>query len=1031
MPTESEGQIPTAAAVAAALFEAEARAAAEAPPRRPTATYRLQLHAGFGLDRAAAIVADLHALGISDVYLSPFLTARAGSTHGYDVVDHRAINPEVGDDAAHDRLLAALDRLGMGRVLDVVPNHMGLGPGNPHWMDLLEHGRAARGARFFDVDWDPVKEELADRVLLPILDDQYGRVLESGRLTIERRGGRLVLEGAGYTLPLAPRSYAAVLGRRYDDLVARLGEDHPHAQEYLSIWAAARNLPPATDVAPARAAESRREAEVIQRRLGRLCAESPEVAEFLDRNVASFRGIPGDPTRFDELHRLLEQQAYRLAFWRTAAEEINYRRFFDITDLAGLRAEDPAVFEASHTLILDWVGRGGVTGLRIDHPDGLADPLGYFARLQEATFLRACRNRLADDHPGADWQAVGPLVQTRYREALAAEPGGPLARRFPIVAEKILSRGEDLPDDWPIDGTVGYEYLNVLNGLFVDPAGAEAIDAAYGEFTGDRAVFAEVVHQSKQLIARASLASELNMLARQLNRVSERERGSRDFTLNELRRALGEVVACFAVYRTYIRDGEPLADRDRGQVERAVARARRRQPDIDPSVFDFVRSALLLEHPEGASADDRAQRAQFVARFQQTTGPIQAKGLEDTAFYRWVRLAALNEVGGDPDRFGTSPSAFHALNAQRLRSWPGALNTTATHDTKRGEDARVRIDALSELADEWRTRLARWSRINARRKPEAHGAPAPDAREEYLFYQALVGSWPFGGPDDAAPEGLVDRLQEYMSKAVREAKLNTSWTDRDPSYVEAVTRFVADALAGPDAALFLRDFLGLQRRVARVGVVNSLAQALLKVASPGVPDLYQGTELWELSLVDPDNRRPVDYDRRRELRLAIERELAEGVPRAEIAARRLDEPDDGAIKVYLLMTLLNHRREHADLYARGVYRPLEADGPRRANLVAFGRYREGCTVVAVAPRLVAGLMGDDSNRWPLGPNAWGETRLILPDPARSIRWRDLLTDRSILPIDSADGSIALDLADVFAVLPVALLIGEGAATAGN
>lgn len=1011
--------------LAESLLEAESRALAGSPPGRPASTYRLQVHAGFRLADVEAVADYLHDLGVTDLYLSPHLDARPGSTHGYDVFDHGRLNREVGTDEEYDRLNARLAALGLGRVLDIVPNHMGIGGPNRYWMDVLETGPQAPSARFFDIDWDPVKEELEGRVLLPVLEDQYGVVLERGLLRLEREGGAFFIRYHDHRFPLSPRSYALILERRDDELERRFGHNDPDAMEYRSIRDSARNLAPRAELDPARVAPKLREKEVIKRRIGRLCGENPGICRFLDESLALFRGVPGDPRSFDLLHQLLEEQVYRLAYWRVAAEEINYRRFFDINELAGLRTEDPVVFDRVHDLILCWVARGGVTGLRIDHPDGLADPKGYFQRLQESLLLLSCEARAGAEGVGrGDWPAAAEEIRRRYRALAESEPGSPLARRFPVVAEKILSRGEDLPDDWPIDGTVGYEYLNALNGLFVDPSASESIEATYAEFTGDREPFPEVLYRAKQLITRASMSSEINMLARRLNRVSERDRRSRDFTLNNLRVALREVIACFPIYRTYVRPGEPVSARDRGYVEAAVARARRRNPQIDASLFAFLQRALLLELPEGLDAGDREQFETFVLKFQQTTGPVQAKGLEDTSFYRQVKLASLNEVGGDPTRFGTSPSAFHALNAQRLGRWPGSLSTTATHDTKRGEDTRIRIDVLSELADEWRTRLARWSRWNARKKVEFNEAPAPDAREEYLLYQTLVGAWPFGGPDDGVPPGFTERIQQYMLKAAREAKLNTSWTDPDPAYGEILTRFVAEVLESPDAGPFLNDFLPFQRRIARVGVVHSLSQALLKLASPGVPDTYQGCELWDFSLVDPDNRRPVDYAHRRELLGQIRERLRLGTSRLDLARALFAEPEDGAIKLYLIWTVLNHRRSLLNLYEQGTYRPLDCEGDLKSNVVAFGRYREGRTAIAVAPRLVAHLMGDEGRVAPLGRDAWGETRLLLPDaPGLPRRWRDLLTDR-LLELEDADGRPALAVGDLFEVVPVAMLVDE-------
>lgn len=1020
------GPTPSPAEVEAdALFEEAAREAAEHPPRRPRATYRLQLHRDFRLVDVEAILDYLDDLGVSDAYFSPYLAARPGSTHGYDVFNHGEINPEVGSDEEHERLVSRMLDRGLGRVVDVVPNHMGITGGNPLWFDLLESGPQARSARYFDVDWEPVKEELEDRVLLPILGDQYGKVLEDGQLVVGRDGGSFHLDYFDHHFPLSPRSYALILSQRPEALADRLKPDDVHLLEYRSVIAAIENLPPRDADDEESVARFRAETEVIKHRIARICEESPELARFVDENVGLFRGTPGDPRSFDLLHELLEMQVYRLAYWRVAVEEINYRRFFDINDLAGIRTEDPEVFETTHRLIFDWVDRGGVSALRIDHPDGLADPAGYFSRLQETLFVRKCLERLGEDAPAERRAEVEQRLRLRFRHAIRAEPDGPLSRRFPVVVEKILSRGEDLPEPWTIDGTVGYEYLNALNGLFVDPDGQATIDASYVEFTGDDEPWHEVVYTAKSLICRASLASELNMLARQLNRVSEHDRRSRDFTLNDLRRSLREVMACFPVYRTYLRPDEPIAERDRAYIDQAVHRARRRNPTIDPSVFEFIREALLLEHPEGISDEEVRQREAFVTRFQQTTGPVTAKGVEDTAFYRQIKLASLNEVGGEPGRFGHSPPSFHGMNAHRLSTWPGGFSTTATHDNKRGEDTRMRINVLSELAEQWQTHLARWGYWNKSKKTEVHGSPAPDPREEYLVYQTLLGAWPFSD-GDGVPGGLVERVQQYMLKAIREAKVNTTWTDPDPSYGDAVSTFVAEVLTGEGAEVFLKDFLPFQRRVARVGVIGSLGQVLLKVASPGVPDVYQGCDLWDLALVDPDNRRPVDYDLRRRSLAGLRDELASGASRAELASRLMASPEDGRIKLFVLWTALQHRKEHPELYARGVYRPLEAEGEHKANVVSFGRYRDGRYAAVVVPRLVSGMMGEDGTRLPVGPDCWGDTHLVLPDTGLPRRWRNLLTDEVVELKDGDEGPDrpSLPLAEIFRTIPLGLMIEE-------
>ncbi len=1010
-------------AIAEAVFEAEASAAATAPLRRPSATYRLQLHRAFNFDDAAQVVDYLADLGISDAYLSPYLAARPGSTHGYDVIDHGRINREIGDEQAHEQFLARLKERGLGRVLDIVPNHMGFAPDNPFLLDVLENGPQARWAGFFDIDWSPEKDSLEGRVLLPILEDLYGAVLESGLLSLEREGGRFWIRYHDRLLPLRPRSYAQVLDLRAGAFGAQFDDSDDDTLEYLSIRDAAARLPSCRFCKPEEVEQVRREKEVIKRRLERLCGRSPELRRFLDENVASFRGRPGEPHTFDRLHELLEDQVYRLAYWRVAAEEINYRRFFDVTELAGIRVEDELVFEHVHRLLFRWVREGGVTSLRIDHPDGLADPLDYFQRLQERLFLIACRDRLeAAGRDDTDWPRLALLIRSRYRREIAADPASPLRRRFPIVVEKILSTGEKLPANWPIDGTVGYEFLNALNGLFVDPMTSESIEPIYREFTGDREPFAEVLHDSKIYVERALLSSEINALSRLLGRVAESGRRSRDFTLNDLRRVVIEVIACFRVYRTYLQPGEEVSARDREYIEQAVARARRRLPTVDRLVFDFVRDILQMNAPADLTTEQRAHWIRFVVRFQQTTGPVQAKGLEDTTFYRQVTLVSLNEVGNDPSRFGNTPAAFHALNALRLSEWPGGLSTTATHDTKRGEDGRIRINVISELADEWKTRLARWSRWNARKKTTVNETECPDPREEYLLYQTLIGSWPFEGSDDSAPADFIERVQGFVVKAACEAKRNTTWTDPDPTYKETLSRFVAEILQGPDALPFLNDFLSFQRRVARVGVVHSLAQTVLKLASPGASDLYQGCELWDLNMVDPDNRRPVDFAARSSLLNQISSILSSGRPRVALARALYDAPASGAIKLYVISTILNHRRANPDLYLSGTYRPVEPTGEHKDRVVAFWRSHQGQNALAVVPRLVVPLMGDDATNAPIGLDVWGQTELLLPDSAPT-RWRNLLTDRFV-EANVRDDRRTLRLADVFADVPLGLLVDE-------
>lgn len=984
--------------------------AAEADRRVPIATYRIQFNQQFTFRDAAARLGYLHDLGVSDLYASPYFRARPESTHGYDVTDHNALNPAVGDAADYRRMTLAARRRGMGQVLDVVPNHMGVGAANPWWLDVLENGAAARHAEAFDIDWGAGPPGMSGKVLLPILGDQYGEVLERGELQPYFESGSFFIRYWDHILPIDPRSYPEFLRARLDDLVARLGAQNPAVLELQSIITAATNLPSRDDVSPERTSERDREKEIIKRRLAALCQFEPAVQACIEEAVREYAGTPGDARSFDRLDALIDQQAYRLSFWRVAAEEINYRRFFDINDLAAIRVERPSVFRDSHRLLLTLLAEHAVTGVRVDHIDGLWDPAMYTLRLQAAHAAA----RYGDFSPGVDAEALEQAMVSELR----ARQGGRGSAPLWLVVEKILGSGERLPDDWAVSGTTGYDFAIVLNGLFVDGGNRRAFDDIYTRFAGMSENFRDVAYECKQLITTTSMASELNVLGRTLYRLAQRNRRTRDFTLNSLTDALREVVASFPVYRTYVgSEDERLNARDRAHVESAIDRARRRNPAVESSVFDFVRDTLLLRHVDGEDEADRIARRDFVMKFQQYTGPVTAKGVEDTAFYRYNRLVSLNEVGGEPEQFGVSPAAFHRHNAEHVRRWPDAMTTTSTHDTKRGEDTRARINVLSELPREWRSALARWSRANRRRKRMVDGAPAPDRNEEYLFYQILIGAWPADQSDSRASAEFVERVQQYLLKAVREAKVNTSWINPHAPYDEAVQSFVAEVLNAGDDDPFMREFLPLQHRVARVGVVNSLAQLTLKLASPGVPDIYQGTELWDLSLVDPDNRRPVDYERRAAVLRSIRRVKEER--RERLARDLLAAWPDGRVKLYVLHRGLTLRRDHSDIFQRGDYVPLEAGGPRSAHLCAFARRLSGNTAVAIVPRLVARLMREPDG-WPVGGHAWADTWLHLPDYLEGAHFRERFTG-AIITVAKHDGKAALPIANTLATFPVALL----------
>lgn len=945
----------------------------------PRATYRLQLHRGFTFDDAAQIVPYLAELGISHCYCSPYLKARAGSTHGYDIVDHNALNPEIGDEAGLDRFVAALHAHGMGQILDIVPNHMAVGgDDNAWWLDVLENGPASPYAGYFDIDWRPVKEELRGRVLLPVLPDHYGKVLEDGALRLEydAQRGEFSVRFYEHRFPVDPGTYPLIL------VDGGIGPEGGPLRALHELVAAFRQLPDRRDLDPQRRELRRRDMALLKARLAAL-GEQSAVAVWLGERVEAFNGRPGEPGSFDDLHRLLEAQPYRLAYWQVAADEINYRRFFDINTLAGLRVEAEEVFEATHHRVLELVAQGVVDGLRVDHPDGLYDPAEYYRRLQQ---------RL---------QAVSTDASGVY-----------------LVAEKILAAYEHLPTDWAINGTTGYEFSAVVNGLFVDPGAERRLDRLYARFLGRPADFDELLYERKRLVIRAILSSELMVLANLLDRIAESDRYTRDYTLNGLREALTEIVACFPVYRTYLTPGQ-VSEQDRRFLQWAVAQAKRRSPASDISIFDFIHRLLLFEGDAELPAAERFRRVQFVMRLQQYTAPVTAKALEDTALYSYNRLVSLNEVGGDPRNFGASPAAFHHANLERAQHWPQAMLATSTHDSKRSEDVRARLDVLSELPEQWRRQLARWSQLSRARKREVDGRRAPSRNDEYLLYQSLLGAWPLEPLDEAGLAALRERITAYMLKAIKEAKVHTSWINPNPEYEAAMAGLVDSLLSSPENA-FVHSFAPFAQRIARFGLYNSLSQVLLKLTAPGVPDVYQGNELWTFALVDPDNRRPVDYGRRRGLLDAIRDEVTGAPDLGGWVRGLLDTLDDGRAKLYLTWRVLNFRREQPALFRAGGYQPLTVEGPRAEHLVAFARIRDGEVAIAIAARFFARLLGEGEGA-PVGA-LWADTWIALPDQAVQRPLHNVLTGAVVEPA-LRDGAPVLAAAAVLDRFPVALFSG--------
>ncbi len=955
--------------------------------RIPTATYRLQFNQGFTLRDAAGLVPYLAKLGISHCYASPYLRARTGSPHGYDIVDHNALNPDIGDMNDLETFVRRLAEHGMGQILDLVPNHMGVfGDDNAWWLDVLENGPAAEAAPYFDIDWHPVKQALQGKLLVPVLGGHYGSALENGELTLWFDAGRgeFCVRYHEHRFPLDPASYPQLIDDRLERLEERLKRDAPAFLELRSLSTAFGHLPARWDTAPEKLEERRRDKEIHKKHLAELCSRSEPIASYLHQTVAAFNGQDEDRRNFDKLHRLLESQAYRLAYWQVASDEINYRRFFDINHLAGLRMENPEVFDATHRFVGELIESGKLDGLRIDHPDGLYDPLAYCRRLKSSV------------HPPRD----------------AIEQTDPItAPDYYLVVEKILASYERLPGEWPVHGTTGYDFANLVNGLLVYGEAETELTRLYSRFMGHRFDFDELLYERKLLIVEVQLSSELTVLANLLDNIAQTNRHTRDFTLNGLRNALMMVVACFPVYRTYV-TAEQVSEEDRRYVEWAVAQAKKRSPAGDVSIFDFIRDILLLEHAQKRSEDNLAGALRFAMKFQQYTAPVMAKALEDTTFYIYNRLVSLNDVGGDPRRFGISLAAFHRNNQERQQHWPYAMIATSTHDAKRSEDVRARINVLSEMPDAWQRHLARWSRINRNKKVVVDGKPAPSRNSEYLLYQTLLGAWPLETLDEQGLAAFRERIREYMLKAVKEAKVHTSWINPNTAYEQAVGQFV-EALLGDGSGQnrFLSDFLPFQQLIAHFGMLNSLTQTVLKLTAPGVPDIYQGNELWDFSLVDPDNRRAVDYAKRKTLLKRIEKARN----RPALMHQLLENLADGRAKLYITQTLLQLRRRCPELLGEGQYIPLSGEGERADHLCAFARRHDGQTLITVTPRWYARLMACSTDRC-IGRTVWGEDRLLLPEPLGAESYENIFSGQLHAP---GEGLLVAELLRDF---PVGVLI---------
>lgn len=946
----------------------------------PVSSYRLQLNKQFTFADATRLVPYLHKLGISHCYVSPFLKARAGSNHGYDIVDHSQLNPEIGSLEEFDEFIDVLQHHNMGLIADIVPNHMGImGSDNNWWMDVLENGQASDYARFFDIDWQPVKKSLQNKILVPILGDHYGDILEQQalKLMFDAGQGEFSIVYYQHRFPVDPKTYPVILSAQDGRLGQYFEADDPVFLEYQTLENSFGKLPLRTQISVDNVAERKRDKEIFKKHLVRLCTDCLPIMQFITCRVADINRDTGES---GALHELLEQQVYRLAYWRVAGDEINYRRFFDINDLAGLHMEDEKVFQATHQSTLSLIAQNKIQGIRIDHADGLYDPVGYYQRLnsQIAVLINANTDR-----------NTPPIYS---------------------VAEKIVANYEYLASHWPIHGTTGYEFANVVNGVFINHLAKYRLTGCYARFIGKPQNFDELVYQAKRQVLITRMASELNVLSNQLSKIADTNGKTRDYTFNALRDALTEIIACFPVYRTYI-NSQNVSKQDSQYIRWATAQAERSSQAVDKTVFAFVRSVLLLE---AASTLPVALLLKFVMKFQQYTAPVMAKGYEDTALYQYHRLISLNEVGGDPRHFSHSVSAFHRFNKQRFKTWPHTMLNLSTHDSKHAADVRARINVLSEVPEQWQAALKRWRKWN-----HPGNQVVVSRNDEYLFYQILIGTWPLMTLSEAESAVYCGRIQNYMIKAIREAKQNTSWINPAVNYEQTILEWVSRCLDVNLSPLFLRDFSEFEKRIRPAGLYNALAQNILLLTSPGMPDIYQGHEVWQCSLVDPDNRRPVDYDNIKQMadELTVLLEQPE-FDRSLLICSLLANMADGRIKLFVMMLTLGFRQHYAELFKHGDYLPITIHGAHADGLLAFARQSAQHIAIILVPRLTMPLF-ENGQRQVLG-EVWPDTWLELPQEAPEL-FTELFT-KALVYKHSESATHQLFIKDILKKLPMGILI---------
>ncbi|MCC5637217.1 malto-oligosyltrehalose synthase [Nostoc sp. CHAB 5844] len=922
--------------------------------RIPKVTYRIQFTPQFGFDDARAIASYLSDLGISDLYASPIFKARTGSTHGYDVVDASQLNPQLGTTEDFEALVTELQSLEMGWLQDIVPNHMAYSSENPYLMDVLEHGPDSSYTDYFDVCWNSPFANSQERILAPLLGDFYGEALEKGDIQLQYEQNGLTVNYYSLKLPLRLESYSKFLTYNLGKLTRTLGRNHPDFIKLLGILYILKNV-------PSEVAGKQRQDQIafIKGLIWELYSTNDDIRDFITENLKSFNGEPGNSESFNLLDGLLNDQFYRIAFWKVGAEEMNYRRFFTVNELISVKVEEMRVFNNTHSLISKLVEDGVFTGLRIDHIDGLYNPTQYLERLRE---------KMGDVY---------------------------------ITVEKILELTEDLPNNWQIQGTSGYDFMNYVNGVFCQSQNQGSFDKIYHSFIGSRVDYPSLVREKKHLIIEKNLAGDVDNLASLLKNIASKYRYGNDFTLNGLKRAIAEVLTLFPIYRTYITP-DAITDSDQDCIQEVINTARQQVPLLQHEM-NFLEKVLLLQFDDSLTQTEREQWIYFVLRMQQYTGPLMAKGVEDTTLYVYNRLVSLNEVGGNPSHFGITVEQFHSFNQQHQANWPHTMNATATHDTKRGEDVRARLNVLSEIPQEWEQQVNNWSELNQ----EHRSNNLPDRNDEYFLYQTLVGAFPLAEHEQAS---FVERVQDYMIKAIREAKVHTAWLRPDNDYEAACTAFIQKVLDPKLSRQFLDNFRPFQQKIAEYGIFNSLSQTLIKITAPGVPDFYQGTELWDLSLVDPDNRRPVDFELRRAYLSSIQEGIKTDI--LSLIPELLTHKTDGRIKLFLTLQALKARTKYLSLFQNGEYLPLEVHGTHANHIIAFARQHNNQTAIAIVPRFVTTLI--QPGELPLGEPVWQDTHLKLP----SKTWQNLLTHQTLQTQNS------LPIATALSHFPVALLIAE-------